>query len=117
MKRLRAGELEPAFFFPMRVRLMWGERQREDEDYQGWSTHHTQPDSFYHWVVTGQGGRSLCGCMSIPPTAFDVVYDTAGGPTEIFFQDGVGVIGEWNRHEGTYWEETTTLQQFIPAPR
>jgi hypothetical protein len=117
MKRLRAGEFVPAFFFPMRVHLMWAERQREDEDYQGWSTHQTQPDSFYHWVVTGKGGRGLCGCMSVPPTAFDVVYPTLGGPTEIFFQDGVGVVGEWNRHEGTYWEETTTLRQFIPAPR
>jgi hypothetical protein len=115
MKRLRAGEITPAFFFPMSVGLMWAEREREDVESQDWIHAQKAPNSFYHWDVIGQGGRGHCGCMNLPSSAFDILYFTVGGPSEFAFQDGVGVVGEWTRHQGTYWEETTTLKQFIPV--
>ena len=53
--------------------------------------------------------------MTVPADAFDVLYSTRGGPSEFFFQDGVGVSGAWDRHFGTYWEGKTFLVEFIRA--
>ena len=117
IESLRAGKEEPAFFFPMRVGLLWSLRQQEDEEWQEWIKSGKAPDGFYHWHVIEKGGSGHCECMQLPPGAFDVLYFANNGPSEFFFQDGVGVIGEWNHHEGTYWDVTTKLKQFIPAGR
>jgi len=114
-RRMRAGELTPAFFFPMRVGLWWAEKEREQADLRDLKERKEAPNGFYHWQVTAQGGAGHCGCMKVPANAFDLLYFTAGGPSEVFFQDGVGVVGMWNRHSGTYWEERTVLKRFIPA--
>ena len=114
IKRVKAGQDTPEFFFPMQVGLMWAEREQEDLEYKEWISEHKEPNNFYHWDVVAKGGTGHCDCMKLPADAFDVLYFTNGGPSEVFFQDGVGVIGEWNIHQGTYWEKTTTLKQFIP---
>jgi hypothetical protein len=115
IRGLHAGTELPGFFFPMRVGMIWAEREREDKEYEEWTRSRKAPESFYHWVVIAKGGRGHCECMKLPSSAFDLLYLTVGGPSETFFQDGVGVIGEWSRHNGTYMEEFTTLKRFVPA--
>jgi hypothetical protein len=121
-KMLLDGDALPAFFFPMRTGTMWAERTREERDWAAFQQSQTAnpgqvyaPDHFYHWVVGGKGAPGRVEFMPIPREAFLLVYATASGPVERWFENGVGVAGEWNYHSGTYWENTLRLAQFVPA--
>jgi hypothetical protein len=111
-KSLLAGDQTPAFFFPMRVGLLWAEEEREARELRQASP---DLDPFYHWLVEGKGGEGGVVKMDVSPEAFHLVYHTAGGPTERWFETHVGVVGEWDYHSGTYWENAVRLKQFVPA--
>ena len=113
---LAKGDAVPGFFFPLRENLLFAEKDREDREYREWQDARKHPDPFYHWAVEGRGGQGRAVKLSVSPQAFRLVYATIGGPAERWFEEGVGVVGEWNRHNGTYWETTVRLQKFIRAP-
>lgn len=112
---LAKGDAVPDFFFPLRENLLFAEKDREDREYREWQDARKHPEPFYHWLVEGRGGQGSAVKLPVSPQAFRLVYGTIGGPTERWFEEGVGVVGEWNRHNGTYWETTIRLQKFIRA--
>jgi hypothetical protein len=114
-QRLAQDDITPEFFFPLREGLLWAEKDRENRTLRGWLDSKQQPDGFYHWFVQGRGGQGRAVKLLVSSQAFLLVYATLGGPVERWFEDGVGVVGEWNRHGGTYWETTVRLKEFIPA--
>ena len=114
--RLVSGDVVPDFFFPLRENLLFAEKDREDREYREWQDAKKHPEPFYHWLVEGRGGQGRAVKLSVSPQAFRLVYATIGGPTERWFEEGVGMVGEWNHHSGTYWETIIRLQKFIRAP-
>jgi len=49
--------------------------------------------------------------------AFRLAYRTLGGPSIVWFKDGVGVVKEEYTHQGTYIHNEARLVRFIDGRR
>ena len=99
--RLLAGQVQPEFCFPLAVGQSFGR------------------DLAPGWIpsrVVGRGKGGDFALASISERAFDVVsHLLAADETHFWFEKGIGVTGEWDRHNGTYGEYRVRLLRFQPA--
>ena len=99
--RLQGGEVQPEFCFPLVVGQSFGK------------------DSPPGWVpsrVVGRGSGREFAAASISEDAFHVVsHLTSADETHFWFEKGIGITGEWDRHNGTYEEYRVRLLGFHPA--
>ena len=85
-KELLADKVPPQFCFPLRVSKVWGTKAN------------------FEWSVRGEtraaNGRGIFHVYT---------FLGAGTTVDIWFQKGRGVVRERELHNGTYWEDRTTL--------
>jgi hypothetical protein len=90
--------VEPEFCFPLAVGKVYGK------------------DSSPGWVparVIGTGGGRGLARGEVPDAAFDVrVHLVYADETHLWFQKGVGIVGVWDTHNGTYGEYRVRLLRF-----
>ncbi len=126
MKRFRAGPLavgvaeEPlaSFFFPMdRVRA-WAEQSRERKVIEQARLCREDlgpaPDSgLYFWHVMDREE------VSVPygrvADAVHLYYGTLGGPSEVWFKEGIGVVRETVQRNLDFLSQEVVLLDFAPA--
>jgi hypothetical protein len=96
-KYLNDGALSPDFCFPLQIGRQWGNNDIP------WSVEPARESvgSFLPAQYTG---------------AIHIFSDHfgSGGWQDVWFQKGVGVVGEHYIHNGTYDEHTKTLLSFLP---
>lgn len=94
---LRDGRLSPDFCFPLRTGRTWGNND-------------------IPWQV--QPARAGVASFLRPGYAGAIHLFSghfgSGGSMDVWFQEGVGVVGEHYIHHGTYDEYTKTLRSFLP---
>jgi hypothetical protein len=96
--RLLAGNVEPQLCFPLTAGASFGK------------------DSPPGWIpsrVVGRGRAQGAAQISVSKNGFDiVVFLDSGDKTHLWFEKGVGITGEWDWHNGTYFEYRVRLLQF-----
>lgn len=99
--KVLAGKIEPQLCFPLTVGASFGK------------------DSPPGWIptrVVGRGRGHGYAPASVSKSAFDIlVFLDYGDKTHLWFEKGVGITGEWDWHNGTYFEYRVRLLQFRPA--
>ena len=67
----------------------------------------------YYWACEGEEDVEVpAGKM---PAVFRFAYRTLGGPVNVWFAPGIGVVKETIGHSGTYIEMTSMLVRFRPT--
>jgi hypothetical protein len=100
-KQLLAGDAEPVFCFPLAIGKQYGK---------------DKPPGWVSARVVGMGPRQGFTPDSVSKNAFDVVVNlVSANETHFWFEKGVGIVGIWDLHHGTYMETRIKLLQFQPA--
>lgn len=118
--RSRLEDSVPAFFLPMGKVRLWAERTREERDYQQgelWKQGKGPPPNpgMYYWVVEESDSVKV-PYAEIKKVHF-LMYRTQGGPSMVWFKDGLGVVKNLYVHNGTYWQSSSELKAFYPADK
>jgi len=104
----------------MMVGLHWSEFVREEADFkQGQLFREGKGDApnpgMYYWAVQKREDLDLpAGKIE---GAYRLIYRANGGPMNIWFKEGVGIVETSFIHSGSHWEERSLLKKFIPAPK
>ena len=67
------------------------------------------------WLVEGNGPAKNGPQLGIPASAIRLVQEWTAGPLYVWFQQDVGPVAQWSRHNGTYTESLGLLRRFVPA--
>jgi hypothetical protein len=109
----------PDFFFPMSIGLGWAERNREQADFDQLQLFQhgkgEAPTGMYYWDVEGK--EDLIVPAGKITGVYRLAYRSLGGPTFVWFKDGIGVVKTSFVHQGTPWEESSVLKKFVPAQK
>jgi hypothetical protein len=116
--RERLEGLVPDFFFPMSKVQLWAERKREEDDFrrselfkQGKGP--APNPGMYYWAVQESGP------VQVPygkiEGSYFLMYRTVGGPSMVWFKDGLGVVKTEYVHSGSYWNTFSELRAFYPG--
>ena len=111
-------EVCPAFVFPLAADSRWSERTREERDQQqATAFEQGKGDApnpvMYYWSAEGMEELNLpIGKM---PGAVHLIYRALGGPLQVWFKDRVGIVKTAFVHQGSYEEEESVLDEFLPA--
>jgi hypothetical protein len=111
----------PEFFFPMDKVGLWAERSREERDFrqgelfdQGKGP--APNPGMYYWVVENNS-RPVQVPYGELTGVFFLMYRTTGGPTMVWFKNGLGVVKTLSIHSGSYMDHSSELKAFHPAGR
>jgi hypothetical protein len=118
--RERLEDSIPAFFFPIGNVHLWAERAREERDYrQGelWKQGKGPPPNpgMYYWVV--EKSDSVKVPYAEIKNVYFLMYRTTGGPSMVWFKEGIGVVKTAYVHSGTYLRSSSELKAYYPADK
>jgi hypothetical protein len=108
----------PAFVFPLTADSHWSERTREEKDrqqalaFQEGKGNAPNP-VMYYWIVDGTEDLNLP--IGKVPGTVRLIYRALGGPLQVWFKDGIGVVKTSFVHHGSFGEEESVLDEFLPA--
>lgn len=109
----------PEFVFPLEKRLMWSDRQREEEDYAAiCAASHGQgeyPNPFFYYGLV-EGREDLVLPWRPVRDAWHLMYPTLGGILHRWLVQHVGVVKESSSHAGSYLEQSSLLLAFRLGP-
>ena len=108
----------PVFVFPLSADARWSERTREEKDHQQALAFEQgkagAPNPvMYYWSAEGTEDLNLP--IGKVPGTVHLIYRALSGPMEVWFKDGIGVVKTAYVHQGSYDEEESVLDEFLPA--
>ena len=111
-------EVCPAFVFPLAADSRWSERTREEKDHQQALAFEAGKGSapnpgMYYWSAEGTEDLNLP--IGKVAGAVHLIYRALGGPMQVWFKEGVGVVKTAFVHQGSYEEEESVLDEFLPV--
>ncbi len=117
-KRFATGERTPDFFFPMEKVWGWSERKREQKDLKAaalWKAEKgpAPNPAMYYWLVEDK--EAVTVPYGSVKGAFRLIERGAGGGLQVWFKYGLGVVREYFKHNGSYYEKESVLKGFIKA--
>jgi hypothetical protein len=96
-KYLSEGAVSPDFCFPLQMSQQWGNN-----------------DTPWRVEPSRGGGSSFLPAEYVEAIHIFCRHFGSGGAEDVWFQKGVGIVGEQYSHNGTYEEHSKKLLSFMP---